>query len=107
MKKPALRVERKVVVVVVVAEAAVTSNGKVVVAAAAACFGAAFVSRDQTFASWCSILPNLRLNDRRWGLALVVQRSGKAFSFCRRALPLYASKETHRKYRNNSVIQRM
>jgi len=32
----------------------------------------------QTNASWWSRLPNLRLNDRRWGLTLVVQRPGKA-----------------------------
>ena len=38
-------------------------------------------ARDQTCASWCSRLPTLRLNDRRWGLALVVQRSGKAGTF--------------------------
>ena len=28
--------------------------------------------------SWYSRLPTLRLNDRKWGLALVVKRSGKA-----------------------------
>jgi len=38
-------------------------------------------AQDQTCAFWCSRLPTLRLNDRRWGLALVVQRSGKAGAF--------------------------
>ena len=35
-------------------------------------------ARDKTCVSWCSRLPTLRLNDRKWGLALVMQRSGKA-----------------------------
>ena len=34
-------------------------------------------ARDQTCVSWCSRLPTLRLNARRWGLALVVERLGK------------------------------
>jgi len=58
---------------------------------------------DQTWASWCSRLPTLRLNDRRWGLALVVQRSGKAG-----LLPFSTALEpTPQVYRNNSVIQRI
>jgi len=69
------------VVVVVAAAAVVTNLKKVVVVAAAACFGTTFFARDQTCASWCSRLPTLRLNDRRWGLALNVQRSGKAGAF--------------------------
>ena len=59
-------------------------------------------ARDKTCASWCSRLPTVRLNDRRCGLALVVQRLGNAlfFIFARRGL------NPRRMHRNNSVIQR-
>ena len=40
-------------------------------------WGLAGCARDQPCASWVSKLPTSRLNDRRLGLALVVQRSGQ------------------------------
>ena len=43
-------------------------------------------ARDKTCVSWCSRLPTLRLNDRKWGLALVAHRSGKGGTFFSRRL---------------------
>ena len=92
-------------IVVVAAAAAVVINfargGEGGAYKEAARVGIKGCARDQTCVSWCSRLPSLRLSDRKWGLALVVQRSGKAGAFfCRRGL------NPRRKYRNNSVIQR-
>ena len=70
-------------------------------------WGLAGCARDQPCASWVSRSPTSRLNDRRLGLALVVQRSGQVRGSAH-ARVSRAGAARRRKYRNYiRIVQRI